>query len=35
MKKTEIVLTGGHAGTTALAVVRRLKGDTPHGKFVG
>ena len=33
MKKTEIVLTGGHAGTTALAVVKEIKGRHPSWKI--
>ncbi|MBI4153582.1 UDP-N-acetylglucosamine--N-acetylmuramyl-(pentapeptide) pyrophosphoryl-undecaprenol N-acetylglucosamine transferase [Candidatus Woesebacteria bacterium] len=33
MKKTEIVLTGGHAGTTALAVVKEIKRRKPSWKI--
>ncbi len=33
MKKTEIVLTGGHAGTTALAVVKEIKRRHPSWKI--
>ena len=33
MKKTEIVLTGGHAGTTALAVVKEIRRRHPSWKI--